>query len=73
MHQFTKILKLLSDAKILKAIGDTSSVIDGLLELESEDRCAVARRLFEYAEALILKAKQNKVNKQEDSSNGTRH
>lgn len=73
MYNFSRILKLLADPKVLKTVGDMSSIIDGYLELESEERCAIARDLSSHAEILIIKAKQTKTNKQEDLGNGTKH
>lgn len=66
MYEFSKILKLLADPKILKAVGDTSAIIDGYLELGSEDRCAVIRDLSKHAEVLIAKVKQNQMNKRDE-------
>lgn len=73
MHQFAKVLKLLSDTKILRAVGDISSVIDSYLELKPEDRCVVARDLSKHAEALILKARQNERNEKENLNNDSKH
>jgi len=77
MKGFSKVLKLLADTRVLKTIGDMSSVIDGYLELGPEERCDVARNLSEYAEVLIHKIKQDQQkkqpNKQEDVDNGTEH
>lgn len=73
MYKLSKMLKLLADPQILKAVGDTSSIIDGYLELDSDERRAIVRDLSERAKVLIAKAKQNGTTEQEDSDNGDKH
>lgn len=70
MHKLSKVLKLFADPQVLRAVGDTSSIIDGYLELDSEERRAIARDLSKHAETLIARAKQNRTTKQEDLDNG---
>lgn len=73
MNNISKLLKMFADTNTLRAVGDISSILDGYLELESREKCTFARKLANYAEALIFQIKQSRMSEKEDSSNDSKH